>query len=169
MSKLIKVLAVYAIAATLVFAENRQTKKPAAPAGATRQESTASGCTLLPPSLIEKVLGQPFKVPAESKYPPAYGLKPWGSNCRYSSKAGRTTVVFIVYVHASPQDAKQTFDRLLMWFPAKSKPSEIGDSAYIDNGGAIHVLKGKVRYFLSLDPENEGQLKNLAVALAAHI
>jgi hypothetical protein len=169
MNRLIKVLAVFAITSTLVFAENRQLKKPVAPTGTKTQETAASGCALLPASQIEKVLGQPFNAPAESKFPPAFGDKPWGSNCQYSSKTGRTTVVFIVYVDASPQEAKQTFDRLLMWFPATSKPSGIGDSAYIDRDGAIHVLKDKVRYFLSIDPKNEGQLKNLAAALAERL
>jgi hypothetical protein len=46
MSKLIKVLAVYAIAATLVFAGNRQRKKTAVPAGATKQ-AAAPFCPLL--------------------------------------------------------------------------------------------------------------------------
>ena len=128
-----------------------------------------SGCSLLTPEQIQKVLGQPFGAPEETKAPPAYGQQPWGSNCRYSSKTGtKTALTFIVYVDASPAEAKQTFDRLSMWYAPKSKPS-IGDFAYIDSHGAIHVLKGKVRYFISIDPGNEKQLKDLATDVASRI
>jgi hypothetical protein len=41
----------------------------------------------------------------------------------------------------------------------------IGDEAYIDTGGGIHVRKGKVRYFLS-GSANEKQIKDLATAVA---
>jgi len=40
-------------------------------------------------------------------------------------------------------DAKQTFDKLMMWYQVRPGPSGIGDSAYIESQGAIHVLKGK--------------------------
>lgn len=77
-------------------------------------------------------------------------------------------VTFIVYLDASSSEAKQTFDKLTMWFAPKSKPA-IGDSAYIDTKGAIHVLKGKVRYYISLDPKNEKQMEDLATSIAARI
>lgn len=129
----------------------------------------ASGCSLLTPQQIQKVLGQPFGAPEETKAPPAYAGQPWGSNCRYNSQAGTKIVVtFIVYVDASPAEAKQTFDKLSMWYQPKSKPA-IGDSAYIDSHGAIHVLKGKVRYFISIDRGNENQLKDVATDVASRI
>lgn len=78
------------------------------------------------------------------------------------------TVDFIVYVDASPSEAKDTFDKLTMWLTPKSKPA-IGDSAYIDTHGAIHVLKDKVRYYISLEPKNEKQMKDLAASVAARI
>ena len=31
----------------------------------------------------------------------------------------------------------------------------------MDSSHAIHVLKGKVRYYISIDPENEKQIKDL--------
>lgn len=129
----------------------------------------ADACSLLSPSQIQKVLGQPFGAPGESKWPPAYGKQPWGTQCQYDSQKGpNTKVTFIVYVEASPAEAKQTFDKLSMWFPAKSKPA-IGDSAYMDNSHAIHVLKGKVRYYISIDPANEKQVKDLATSVAGRI
>lgn len=129
----------------------------------------ADSCSLLTPAQIQKVLGQPFGQPSESKAPPAYGNQPWGANCEYSSQKGaHVTVVFIAYVEASASEAKQTFDKLSAWFAPKSRPA-IGDSAYIDSDNAIHVLKGKVRYYISLDPQNEKQMKDLAASIAGHI
>ncbi|MGH9683721.1 MAG: hypothetical protein ACRD4S_08945 [Candidatus Acidiferrales bacterium] len=130
---------------------------------------SAGGCALLTPAQIQKILGQPFSAPAESKAPPAYGQQPWGSHCEYASQKGpNTKVVFIVYEDASAPVAKQTFDKLSMWFAPKSKPS-IGDSAYIDASHAIHVLKGKVRYYVSINPANEKQLNDLATLVAGRI
>jgi hypothetical protein len=133
-------------------------------------------CTLLTPAQIQKVFGQPFGTPSQTKAPPAYGQQPWGVHCDYSSQKGPdASVTFIAYADASAAVAKQTFDRLSMWFPAKSKPSGIGDSAYIDNRNAIHVLKGQVRYYISIDspgsftPAKEKQLKDLALSVAAKI
>jgi hypothetical protein len=136
---------------------------------AARAAASTADCSLLTPAQIQQVLGQPFSAPDVSQAPPAYGKQPWGSHCSYRSQKGHASVEFIVYIEASASEAKQTFDRLAMWFPAKSKPSGIGDSAYIDSRNAIHVLKGKVRYFISLDPNNEKQLTDLALSVAAHI
>ena len=137
--------------------------RPVSPAPA------ADNCALLTPAQIQKVLGQPFGAPRESKWPPAYGKQPWGTQCQYDSQKGPDTkVTFIVYFEQTAAQAKQTFDKLSVWFPAKSKPA-IGDSAYMDNSHAIHVLKGKVRYYISIDPANENEVKDLATAVAAQI
>lgn len=129
----------------------------------------ASGCSMLTPAQIQKLLGQPFGKPAESKWPPAYGMRPWGTQCQYASqKSPNTKVTFIVYIEQTAAEAKQTFDKLSMWFPAASKPA-IGDAAYMDKDHAIHVLKGKVRYYISIDPANEKQAEDLAASIAARI
>jgi len=149
-------------AAFLIFGASSARIACAAPQG--------PGCSLLTPAQIQKVLGQPFGAPTVGAWPPAYGQAPWGSQCHYSSQKGpHVAVTFIVYVEASPAEAKQTFQKLTLWFPAASTPSGIGDSAYIDKNGAIHVLKGKVRYFISLSPKNEKQMKDLATSVAAGI
>lgn len=149
------------VATFLIFGASSPRYTCAAPQG--------PGCSMLTPAQIQKVLGQPFAAPTVGAWPPAFGTQPWGSQCRYSSEKGSHMVVtFIVYVEASPSEAKQTFDKLTMWFAPKEKPA-IGDSAYIDAPGAIHVLKGKVRYYISLDPKNEKQMKDLAASIAARI
>ncbi|MFZ0212295.1 MAG: hypothetical protein WBE20_09215 [Candidatus Acidiferrales bacterium] len=147
--------------ALFIFAASTARITSAAPA--------AGGCSMLTPAQIGKVLGQPFGAPAETKAPPAYGNQPWGSHCEYSSqKQSNATVTFIVYVDASPSEAKQTFDKLAFWYRPKSKPA-IGDEAYIDAQGAIHVLKGKVRFYLSISSANEKQTTDLAAAIAKSI
>lgn len=50
----------------------------------------------------------------------------------------------------------------------KSKPA-IGDSAYTDAHGAIHVLKGKVPYYIAIDPLDEKETKDLAASIAGRI
>lgn len=131
---------------------------------------SANECSPLSPVEIQKVLGQPFGEPEQAQAPPAFGKQPWGTHCTYHSQKGtNASVDFIIYNDASAAEAKQTFERLMMWFPAKSKPPGIGDSAYIDSRGAIHVLKGKTRYFLSADPGDENHLKDLASSVAAQL
>lgn len=130
----------------------------------------ANECSELSPAQIQKVLGHPFGEADKTQAPPAFGKQPWGAHCTYASQKGTNVRVdFIIYTDASAAEAKQTFERLMMWFPAKSKPSGIGDSAYIDSRGAIHVLKGKTRYFLSVDPRDESHLKELASSVAANL
>jgi hypothetical protein len=144
-------------AAVFVFAAGNARPTPAAPAG---------GCSMLTPAQIQKVLGQPFGAPTEAKAPPAYAGQSWGSNCTYASQqGGHATVTFIVYVDASTTEAKQTFEKLSMWYRAKSRPS-VGDQAYIDRQHAIHVLKGKVRFYVSISSENEKQTTDLASVIA---
>ncbi len=138
-------------------------------AQAANAEPPADACSMLPASQIEQALVHSFGAPDVGKWPPAFGKQPWGTKCEYNSKdSPEMDVTFIVYVDASSAEAKQTFDKLSMWFPPKSKPA-IGDSAYLDGSHAIHVLKGKVRYYISISPANETQAKDLAAAVASRI
>jgi hypothetical protein len=154
-----------AYARTPRWAQNQKAESPAQKSKA----APADGCSMLPSSLLDKTLGRSFGKPSESKWPPAYGQQPWGSNCQYSSRPAGTSVDFIVYIDASPQAAKQTFESLKTWFPPASMTAGIGDSAYIDKNGAIHVLKGKVRYFISMHPANEAHLKAVAAGVATRL
>jgi hypothetical protein len=131
----------------------------------------SSNCALLTPAQIQKVLGQPYQAPKEDSLIPPFGTK-WGSHCTYRSQKGGDfdiVVHFFVYVTASPAEAKQWFDMGAGVAKIKSKPA-IGDAAYIDLAdGAIHVLKGKVLYWISIRPANEQQEKDLAASVAAQI
>jgi len=132
-------------------------------------------CSLLGPQQLQKTLGQPFGPAQKNTAPPAYPGQQPGTNCHYTGqKSSSQDVILIVYVDRSPAEAKQTFDKLSAWFPATTKPSGIGDSAYIDSGHAIHVLKGTVRYYITVssnasDPAREKQAQDLAIAVAAQI
>lgn len=132
-------------------------------------------CSLLAPQALQKTLGQPFGAAEKNTALPAYAGQPAGTNCTYAGQKSRSQVVnLIVYVDRSPAEAKTTFERLSAWFPATSKPSGIGDSAYIDKDHAIHVLKGSVRYFINISsqdpaPAREKQAQDLATSVAAEI
>jgi hypothetical protein len=128
-------------------------------------------CSLLAPAQLQRTLEQPFGAAAKSKFPAPYPGQPAGTKCEYSSEKGPPVdVTLIAYVDASAAQAKQNFDKLSMWFEPKSKPA-IGDSAYIDGEEAIHVLKGRVRYYITIEPlgNMEKQLKDLAVLVASEI
>ena len=132
-------------------------------------------CSLLAPQQLQKTLGQPFGAPHKASAPSPYPGLNSGTNCQFAGqKSGSQSVTLIVYVYHSPAEAKQTFEKLSMFYPAISKPSGIGDSAYIDKGHAIHVLQGSVRYFIDIsssdsDAARDKQVQDLATAVAAQI
>jgi hypothetical protein len=140
------------------------------------KEPPPDTCSLLPPSQLQRIFDQPFGEPDRSKAPAAYPGQPSGTECDYQTQKGFTRkVVFIAYVDPSAAQAKQTYEKLSMWFAPRSKPAGIGDSAYIDDNHAIHVLKGRVRYYINIipigtiTPEKEKQLRDLAAWVAAQI
>lgn len=127
-------------------------------------------CSLLTTQQLQKTLGQSYGAAQKTTAPPAYRGQSAGTNCRYSDSGGRHEVVLIVYVDGSADEAKQTFDKLSAWYPAASKPSGIGDSAYIDKSHAIHVLKGSVRYYINGGSgASDKQVQDLANAVAAQL
>ena len=145
-------------------------------AGVTEAKDMPSDmCSLLPQQVLQKTLGQSFGVPEKTTAPPAYPGQLLGTNCHYTDqKSGSHGVVFIVYVDRTPAEAKETFEKLSAWFPATSKPSGIGDTAYIDKNHAIHVLKGSVRFFINVSSDNsatavEKEAQDLAISVAAQI
>lgn len=127
-------------------------------------------CSLLTTQQLQKTVGQSFGAAQKTSAPPAYMGQAAGTNCRYSDSSGRHEVVLIVYADRSADEAKQTFDKLSAWYPTLSKPSGIGDSAYIDKSHAIHVLKGNVRYFINAGSgASDKQVQDLATAVAAQL
>ena len=154
------------------------------------KDAPADLCSLLSPAQIEKTLHHPFGQPQKSVAPSPFQGIPEGAQCEYAAQqGGGVKVVLIAYADPSESVAKQTFDKLAMWYSPVSKPA-IGDAAYIDSKGAIHVLKGKVRYYVAIEardtakaapyfpwatgphsnsPEKEQLLKDLASIVAAEL
>lgn len=148
-------------------------KKSDPSVAAGRKASPASGCSLLTPAMIKKVLGDSFRSNAPRKAMPWYGGA-WGWSCQYSSVDQRDAKIdFVVYAEASPTKAKQDFDKYSIAADSSKGNPSIGDSAYwvtpTKKEPLIYVLKGKVRFSLGIIPANEKQLKDLAAAVAAGI
>jgi len=116
------------------------------------KDPPADLCSLLTPSQLQKTLSQPFGAPDETKAPAPFRGQASGTHCEYPAQKGAAVkVVFIAYADSSDALAKQNFDKLAMWFAPESKPA-VGDAAYMDSKGAIHVLKGKVRFYIAIEP-----------------
>jgi hypothetical protein len=108
-------------------------------------------CSLLAPSALEKVIAQPFSAAEKSTAPAAFAGQPSGTHCEYAAQKGAAIkVVFIAYVDPSAALAKQTFEKLSVWYAPESWPA-IGDSSYVDAHHAIHVLKGRVRFYIGIE------------------
>jgi hypothetical protein len=133
-------------------------------------------CSLLPAAKLTKVLNQTFDSPVKSTAPAAYHNTPTGTQCSYASKDGfPRKIVFITYVEPSAAAAKENFAKLKMWFGPPTPVAGVGDDAYRDSNCAIHVQKGRVRYYINMvpigtyTPEKEKQLKDLAESVAGQI
>lgn len=145
---------------------------PTTAAGA--QQPPKDPCALLTVALLNKTLNEHFAAPISAEAPPAYAGQAPGTTCRYETTSGHSpTVVLIVYVDHSPTEAKDTFERLSMFYQPSTKADGIGDTAYTDRDGAIHVLKGQVRYYIDLDdaktPAGKTAIRTLALAVAAQL
>lgn len=140
------------------------------PNPASAKDLPSDVCSLLTTQQLQKTLGQTFGAAQKTSAPPAYMGQAAGTNCRYSDQGGHHEVVLIVYADHSADEAKQTFEKLSAWYPTLSKPSGIGDSAYIDKTHAIHVLKGSVRFFINAGSgASDKQVQDLATAVAAQL
>jgi hypothetical protein len=137
-------------------------------------EPPADLCSLLPATEVSKTLGQTFASPQESVAPRPFANTNTGTDCNYLSKGG-SKLWFRVYVDPSPAAATDLFARLRMFYGPPTPVKGLGDEAYLDSQHALHVRKGKVRFYLNLSPmatftpEKEKQLNNLAAAVAGRL
>lgn len=152
------VLIVLGVLAGMVFATSQETFAA----------SPSDDCALLTPAQVEKVVGQPFGAPKKIALIPPFGNK-WGSHCIYKSLKDENVVVdFLVYVTASPAQAKQWFDMGAAAGKQKSKPA-IGDSAYVDSNEEVYVVKSNVLYSITMARGNLKQKQDLAASVASRI
>lgn len=130
---------------------------------------TSDDCQPLTPEQAQKVLGRPFEAPTKTPLIPPFGDK-WGTHCIYKSQNGGNVVIdFFIYVTASPAQAKQWFDMGMAAGKPESK-LQIGDAAYIESHGhEVHVLKGKVLYWIIVSGAHDAKTADLAASVATGI
>lgn len=130
-------------------------------------------CSLIPAGEVSKILGQTYNAPEKSVAPRPYANTATGTDCNYPSKNGK--LWFRAYVDPSPSDATALFAKLKLFYSPPTPVTGVGDEAYFDPQHAIHVRKGKVRYYLNLSPIKaftpaiEKQIKDLANHVAAQL
>jgi hypothetical protein len=140
------------------------------PARAT--DPPADLCSLLPVADVNKALGQTYDAPQKAVAPPPFANTAEGTDCNYIAKGSK--LWFRAYVDPSDSEAKDLFARLKMFFRETSAVSGLGDEAYFDQGRGLHVRKGKVRFYLNLDPigdpaKADKQLKDVANKIVARL
>ncbi len=122
-------------------------------------------CSLLPAAEVSKTLGRTYDSPQKSVAPRPFANTAEGTDCNYSAKGSK--LWFRAYVDPSPAAAADLFAKLGRFYSPQTPVAGVGDEAYFDPQHAIHVRKGKVRFYLNLKPVDsaptvEKQLKDLA-------
>lgn len=140
------------------------------------KDPPSDACVMLPAAQVAKVLEQPFGSSAKAIAPAAFPGSPTGTDCTYDTGKGLSRkLLFRIYVESSPAAAKGTFNKLSPYYGPNTAVMGNWDTAYLDASHAIHVQKGKVRYYLNLDSigtdtaKTEKQLKDLATWVAGQL
>lgn len=139
------------------------------------KDPPSDACAMLPTAQLAKMLEQPYGPPAKTTAPPAQDHVT-GTDCTYQSTNGMPRkLLFRIYVDPSAAVAKDTFDKLSTYYGPNTAVTGNWDTAYLDSSHAIHIQKGKVRYYLNLNPigtdtaKAEKQLKDLATSVAGQL
>lgn len=137
-------------------------------------EPPADLCSLLSAADVSKALGQAYDAPQKTVAPRPFANTNQGADCRYnkSGNGGGGGLLFRAYADPSPTAAADLFAKLSVFYAPPIPVPGLGDKAYFDKSHGLHVLKGKVRFFLALDhftPGAEKQLTNLASQIAGKL
>ena len=135
-------------------------------------EPPADLCSLLPAAEVSKTLGRAYDSPQKSVAPRPYANTAEGTDCNYLAKGSK--LWFRAYVDPSPSAAADLFARLGKFYSPQTPVPGLGDEAYFDPAHALHVRKGKVRFYINLEPMDftpaiEKQLKDLAGRVAGRL
>jgi hypothetical protein len=136
-------------------------------------EPPADLCALLPAADVSKILGRTYDSPQKSVAPRPYANTATGTDCNYLAKGSK--LWFRAYVDPSPSAAKDLFARLSAFYGPPTPVTGLGDEAYFDARHALHARKGKVRFYINLDPLGtftpavEKQLKDLGDRVAVRL
>jgi hypothetical protein len=120
---------------------------------------------LLPAAEVSKTLGRAYDSPQKSVAPRPYANTTTGTDCNYLARGSK--LWFRAYVDPSPSAAADLFAKLSTFYGPQTPITGLGDEAYFDRQHALHVRKGKVRFYLNLEPMDftpaiEKELKDLA-------
>jgi hypothetical protein len=129
-------------------------------------------CSLLPAAEVSKTLGRAYDSPQKSVAPRPFANTATGTDCNYLAKGSK--LWFRAYVDPSPSDAADLFAKLSKFYGPQTPVTGLGDEAYFDGQHALHVRKGKVRFYLNVAPMDftpaiEKQLKELASRVAGQL
>jgi hypothetical protein len=135
-------------------------------------EPPADLCSLLPAAEVSKTLGRDYDSPQKTVAPRPYQNTAAGTDCNYLAKGSK--LWFRAYVDPSPSAAADLFARLSKFYGPQTPVNGVGDEAYFDGEHALHVRKGKVRFYLNLDPVDsapatEKQLRDLASRVSGRL
>jgi|SRR5579864_1820913 len=136
-------------------------------------EPPADLCSLLPATEVSKILGQAYDSPQKSVAPRPFANTATGTDCNYLAKGSK--LWFRAYVDPSPSAAADLFAKLSKFYGPPTPITGLGDEAYFDAAHALHVRKGKVRFYLNLSPmetftpAREKQLKDLGNQVAGRL
>ncbi len=135
-------------------------------------EPPADLCSLLPAAEVSKTLGRAYDSPQKSVAPRPFANTAEGTDCNYLAKGSK--LWFRAYVDPSPSAAAELFARLSKFYGPPTPVAGLGDEAYFDRQHAVHVRKGKVRFYINLEPLNftpaiEKQIKDLASRVAGQL
>lgn len=135
-------------------------------------EPPADLCSLLPATEVSKTLGQAYDSPQKSVAPRLYANTATGTDCNYPAKGSK--LWFRAYVDPSASAAADLFAKLGKFYSPQAPVASLGDEAYFDPQHALHVRKGKVRFYLNLEPVDsaptvEKRLTDLASRVAGRL
>lgn len=123
-------------------------------------------CSLLKALQVSSTLGDNYAAPEKSVAPRPFADTAQGTDCQYKTVSGKGQVLFRVYFDASAAQAADLHARLKMFFGKDSTPARVGDEAYVDEKGAIHVRKGNARYFVSISQGDVPDVRKKVLVLA---
>src|ERR1700681_4285733 len=107
-------------------------------------------CSLLPAAEVSKTLGRSYDSPQKGVAPRPFPNTATGTDCNYLAKGSK--LWFRAYVDPSSSAAADLFAKLAKFDGTPTPITGLGDEAYFDEDHALHVRKGKVRFYINLDP-----------------
>lgn len=126
-------------------------------------------CSLLPAAQVSQVTGQGYDSPTKTVAPRPFPGTVQGTDCHYKQSKGSAQILFRAYADPSASDATSLFARLSPYYSPQTPVQGLGDQAYLDPKHGLHVLKGSVRFFISMDTFDEKQIKALATGIVRQL